>query len=222
MTSVNCPRYEIIATGSQGNAVVIEGEILIDCGVSWRALEPYWRRLRLVLLTHAHSDHFNQTTVQRLAAERPTLRCGCGAWMIQRLLRCKVHPGRIDVMNFGKVVHYGDYLAAKTFCLPHDVPNCGYALQTRGGSLLYATDASNLDDVSAPNLNLYLLEANHEVNEIQQRIAAKHAAGEYAYEKRAQHMHLSREQCDDFFCRMGGPNSILVYMHCHVDKEEVA
>ena len=27
-------KYEIISTGSQGNAVVIEDNILIDCGVS--------------------------------------------------------------------------------------------------------------------------------------------------------------------------------------------
>ena len=30
--------YNIIATGSKGNAVVIEHEILIDCGVPFKAL----------------------------------------------------------------------------------------------------------------------------------------------------------------------------------------
>ena len=32
--------YNIISTGSKGNAVVINGRILIDCGVPFKALEP--------------------------------------------------------------------------------------------------------------------------------------------------------------------------------------
>ena len=33
--------YQIIASGSTGNATVINGNILIDCGVSLKALRPY-------------------------------------------------------------------------------------------------------------------------------------------------------------------------------------
>lgn len=48
---MNC---EIISTGSKGNAVILNGSILIDCGVSSRKLEPYAKKLKLVLLTHVH------------------------------------------------------------------------------------------------------------------------------------------------------------------------
>ena len=54
--------YNIIATGSKGNAVVIDQKILIDCGVSFKALSKVYRALKLVLLTHIHSDHFQPTT----------------------------------------------------------------------------------------------------------------------------------------------------------------
>lgn len=37
--------YNIIATGSKGNAVVIEHEILIDCGVPFKALAAEWKTL---------------------------------------------------------------------------------------------------------------------------------------------------------------------------------
>lgn len=47
--------YEVIATGSSGNAVLINNGILIDCGVSWKKIQPYTKRLKLVLLTHKHS-----------------------------------------------------------------------------------------------------------------------------------------------------------------------
>ena len=48
--------YDILATGSSGNAVVINGEILIDCGVPMKKLREsgYIKSLNLVLLTHAH------------------------------------------------------------------------------------------------------------------------------------------------------------------------
>ena len=39
--------YNIISTGSKGNAVVINGRILIDCGVPFKALEPVKKDLRL-------------------------------------------------------------------------------------------------------------------------------------------------------------------------------
>ena len=47
--------YEIISTGSQGNAVVLEKYILIDVGVSFKALRKVYKSLKLVLLTHIHS-----------------------------------------------------------------------------------------------------------------------------------------------------------------------
>ena len=69
-------RYNIIATGSTGNAVKIN-DILIDCGVSFKKLKDVYKHIKLVLLTHEHSDHFRTPTIRKLAAERPTLRFGC-------------------------------------------------------------------------------------------------------------------------------------------------
>lgn len=51
-------KYNIISTGSDGNATILEEFVLIDCGVPYKALEPYVPKLKLVLLTHIHSDHF--------------------------------------------------------------------------------------------------------------------------------------------------------------------
>lgn len=47
--------YEIISTGSKGNATVLNKSILIDCGVSFKKIEPYLYDLKAVLLTHIHS-----------------------------------------------------------------------------------------------------------------------------------------------------------------------
>lgn len=63
--------YNIIATGSKGNAVVIEHEILIDCGVPFKALAAEWKTLKLVLLTHIHCDHFQPSTLRLLGIQSP-------------------------------------------------------------------------------------------------------------------------------------------------------
>ena len=53
-------KYNIISTGSDGNATILEDFVLVDCGVPYKALEPYVPKLKLVLLTHIHSDHFQK------------------------------------------------------------------------------------------------------------------------------------------------------------------
>lgn len=61
--------------------MVVDGHILIDCGVPFRRLESVYRDLDAVLLTHIHSDHFQPKTLARLAAERPSLRFFACPWL---------------------------------------------------------------------------------------------------------------------------------------------
>ena len=57
--------YEIISSSSTGNATIIRDIILIDCGVTFKKLEKYYKKLKIVLLTHIHSDHFNNATFKQ-------------------------------------------------------------------------------------------------------------------------------------------------------------
>ena len=62
--------YNIISTGSKGNAVVLNGVILVDCGVSFKALNDVYKDLQIVLLTHEHTDHINKTTLKELSLRK--------------------------------------------------------------------------------------------------------------------------------------------------------
>ena len=119
--------YNIISTGSQGNAVVINDNILVDCGTSFKALSGVYRGLAVVLLTHIHSDHFNKTTIRRLAKERPLLRWCCCEWLLNDLINCGVNVANIDVLEIGKIYNYG-LLKISPIMLYHNVPNCGYRI----------------------------------------------------------------------------------------------
>lgn len=206
--------YEIIATGSDGNAVIINDHYLIDCGVPFKKLIPYVPKLRLVLLTHIHSDHFNKSTVRRLAFERPALRFGCCQWMIRPLLDAGVQPTQLDLYKCGFWTGYpGFYLSPVQ--LTHNVENCGYRIDDGSSRALYATDTGTMEGIKAQNYDLYFLEANHRREELEARIAEKQAAGEFAYEIEASKNHLSYEQAMDWLAENMGPTSLWVPMHRH-------
>lgn len=212
--------FEIIATGSTGNAVVLNDFILIDCGVSYKALEPYIRKLKLVLLTHIHGDHFRESTIRKLAENRPRLRFAGCRWMARPLVRAGVKPENIDVLECDGTAYAYGVCNVVPVLLHHDVPNCGYKIEFPSDykKVFYATDTGNLNGISAKNYDLYMIEANYGEQEIRERIAAKKEAGEFVYERRALEYHLSREACDDFIYRNIGPNGEYVYLHEHVER----
>ena len=212
------PSYEIISSGSKGNAVVVDEKILIDCGVPFSALEKYYRGLKVVLLTHIHSDHFKPSTVKRLAEQRPALRFACGGHLANELIKCGVSKRRIDVLKPRETASYGDFKIS-LFMLHHDVPNCGWKIYYKGSKIIYATDTSSLYGVSAKDFDLYLIEANYTEADIARKIKEKQMSGEYAYELRARENHLSKEKCDEWLAENLSPWGEFVYMHGHEEKE---
>ena len=211
--------YNIISTGSHGNAVVLNDYILIDCGVPFKALKDVYKDLKIVLLTHEHNDHVKKSTIKKLAEERPTLRFACCEWLIPLLVELGVNRSNIDVLEIGKMY---DYTAFKVspIKLYHDVPNCGYRLFFGEKKVLYATDTEHLDGISAKDYDLYLVEANYTEEDLQARIKAKQESGEYSYEMNAASRHLSKEQADAFLLENMNENSRYEYLHGHREKQE--
>jgi ribonuclease BN (tRNA processing enzyme) len=210
--------FHVISTGSKGNAVIVNKDILVDCGVPFRALGGAYEGLRLVLLTHGHGDHFSRSTVRRLARERPSLRFGCCEWLVGSLVDCGVEKKNIDIYAASMDHKYYQYpgFAVWAFPLIHDVPNCGYGIGiSTGGYALYATDTNSLDGIEAKNYDLYLIEANYSEEEITERIRAKQASGRYCHEWDVLKNHMSKNKADDWLYQNMGPNSRYVYLHGH-------
>lgn len=217
----------VIATGSKGNAVVLDGNILIDCGVPFRALEGICKELALVVLTHIHGDHFNPETIKRLALLRPSLRFLCPPWLHQALSSVGIYENVIDVASTAYTLSYGRLPGGSYSCvqfamtpIPHDVPNCAWHIYGWRGSqseaVFYATDCGSLEGVEARDYDLYLIEANYGEEEIQERMQRKLEAGGYAYESRAMESHLSREQAEAWIsgnAREG--RSKVLFLHQH-------
>lgn len=210
--------YKIISTGSQGNAIVLNKIILLDCGVPFRELKDVYKDLRIVLLSHSHGDHFNKTTIRKLAAERPTLRFACCSWLVSELLQCGVSIHNIDSLEIGRIYDYSTFKVSPVK-LYHDVDNAGWRVFMNAEKAIYTTDTVTLEGITAKNYNLYLVEANYITEELEERIRSKEAAGEYVYEYRVRNVHLSKEKADEWLLDNIGENSEAVYIHQHVEKE---
>lgn len=207
--------YNVISTGSEGNAVILNKAIMIDAGVAFNKIKPYYKDLKIVFLTHIHSDHFCRSTVRKLARERPSLRWACREWMLDGLIYCGVAADRIDILEDRKTYGYGlfNLIPVET---KHNVPNTAYKIHFGSGEkLFYATDCNNLDGITAKAYDLYMVEANYSEDEIKERIKQKRADGQYIYEYDVMNNHLSKEKCDDWLYKNMGPKSAYVYMHIH-------
>ena len=185
---------KVISSGSEGNAVIYNNQIMVDCGVSLKALEAVKRSLKIVLLTHKHSDHLKLRTLQRLQAERPTLRVACGDFLLEELPCIK----NIDVLQVGKIYDYGAFKVSP-IKLYHDVPNFGWRIfLPNGQKIFHATDTVHLEGISAKGYDLYAIEHNYCEEYIQQAIEEARANGEYTHAYGNINTHLSIQQARAF------------------------
>lgn len=222
---------EVIATGaSRGNAVLVNGSILFDCGVVYKKLDRCRDHLSLVFLTHVHGDHFNPITIRRLHRARPTLRFVCCQNLLAELAsRAGVSPDRIILVptdGTSRTVpgpSFGEVVEITAFPLLHDVENVGYLVRLTGGeeagSALYATDTHHIP-ISAPGLDYYLIEANYRQEDMERRLARKAEQGEFSYEGRVMQSHMSLERAICWLSENADPEkSKILFLHGHLEKE---
>ena len=207
----------IIATGSKGNAILLNGAYLLDCGVPFSKLKNVYKDIQVVFLSHQHLDHINPKTVLRIHKERPAVRFACGPWMSELLREIGIADNRIDVFWLGELYGYGSSVLAKCVEIPHDVPNCAWDLELDGETVFYATDCGDLFGIEAKDRDLYLIEGNYKEDDLVVRMEEKAARGQFSYEARVARTHLSVEQAMRFLAENAGAKSKYVLIHRHQD-----
>ena len=222
---------EIISTGGKaGNAVLLNGRYLFDCGISYSRLKPYAKQIRLVFLTHIHMDHFKEQTIFRLCRRHPLIRFVCSSNLLTELVvRAHVPLDRIVLAapeHSPKTVPGampGEWVTIRTLPLLHDVSNVAYVVKIEGGeeagTALYATDTHHIP-FNAPDLDLYMIEANYTREQMEARKAAKAASGDFAYESRVEASHMSLETAVEWLRDNADHyKSRIVFLHGHTERE---
>lgn len=210
---------DVIGSGSKGNAAVLNRDILIDCGVPFSWLRGHINGVRFVLLTHIHGDHFMGRTIKRITELRPSVRFVCPPWLYEPLQRSCVSDGVIDVAQMGEGVKYAfkgtEYEFVPSHVL-HDVHNCAWHIRVGEERAFYATDCVDLDGISAPGYDLYMIEANYTEPGLEERILKKQERGGYIYEDRVRQTHMSKETADKWLAQNAVKwKSKVIYMHQH-------
>ena len=206
---------EIIKTGSKGNCIIVEDKFMLDCGVPYKMVEPYLKSVKLIFISHVHSDHLNKATVKKIAYEHPNIVFLCNGDVVDKLIRLGV---KLYSPQEGKKYDLG-MCTVKLDYLYHDVPNSALHLEYHGKKLFYATDTSQISHVSAKSYDLYLIEANYTTDDdLEGKIIESENKGEFTYLKRVKHTHLSQLQALNWLDENKGENSKYIFIHEHEVK----
>ena len=210
--------YSIISSGSAGNAVVYHETLMVDCGVPYTAIKPYVKQLQIVLLTHEHGDHLVESTVSKLARERPSLWWGVPTYLIDKCRELGVK--RIFEVKLNTTIKLFNFFI-KPVMLYHNVDNVGYSITNinlKGiyhfhHKLFHATDTYTLEGISAKNYDAYFIEFNYKESEIGDIILEKESMGGYVYEHLSIENHQSFEKAEGWLNKNAAPESLIVKLH---------
>lgn len=208
----------VLASGSRGNAAVVEGpegSVLIDCGISRRALLGRADELGLdmgrvtaVLLTHEHSDHVGGLAVfcnhfdGALLATAGTVGARRGLSSLPFSL-----VGSSDSFELAG-------MRVRTFPTSHDVAEpVGFRFSTDEDALGFCTDTGELGDEAREALagaRILALEANHD-----ERMLATGPYPSFLKQRVAgPRGHLSNAQAAEALTSLVGPDTeTVVAMH---------
>lgn len=195
--------YNVIATGSTGNAVRIEN-IMIDCGIPFKRMKEELYKVDTLLLTHTHSDHINPTTFRRIREEFPRIHVYANYDVAYQF--------DVDtVIGTAKVKLKHDRVIIPFDCV-HDVPCTGFAIQMKNLNILYATDTAA---VLAPDLpyDYVFLESNYDERKLR-TMSKEYTKGSYDPYINSSSRHLSTQKCKEYyFVHRRDRESVLIELH---------
>ena len=195
--------YNVIASGSTGNAVRIE-DVMIDCGISFKRMKPELEKCKYLLITHTHSDHIKETTLNQIRRYFPEI-CIVGNYEIAQRYNVDI------VCNAGYPFTVGTY-CFRPFLLQHDALTYGYAWTVYGNEIIYATDTGSFDTCPYGKYDYLFMESNYDEHKTEQ-MKSVHAGGYSAYLSSTER-HASRQQAKAFYyCNRRDADSKLIELH---------
>ncbi len=180
-------QFTVLASGSGGNASLLDADgfgVLLDVGLGPRQLaarlasaRATWKAVRAILLTHTHSDHWNQTTLSHLLKLNIPLYCHPEHHAVLRTY-CPAFPklqaaGLVRDYAVGEELTLAPTLTCRPLRLRHDGGlTCGFRFEgatdlfRQSVVLVYAADLGCWHPELAQAMadaDVLALEFNHDV-----------------------------------------------------------
>lgn len=219
-------KYEIIGSSSKGNCIIVEGFLMLDCGVSYKSIKDKLSKIKLIFISHSHSDHLNKKTIKQIAYNYPTIKfITSSVDVVKELALLKINYKNVFIPDELKLYDLG-IIKIRTERLYHDVPNYCLKWEYKGKKGLYVVDTNRIDHIDAKNYDLYLIESNYKEDILQKHIdnVSRETIGDLVYLTRVPETHLSYEKANDFLINNMGENSRFEYLHqseYNFEKEEI-
>lgn len=218
-------KYEILKTGSKGNCIIVEDAIVLDCGVSYKTLEPYLYKVKLIFISHRHKDHLLPCTIKQIAFNYPTIKFICNIEdkdLIKILVKYGVRTKNIFGLKQNREYTIGKTLIVKLQELKHDVLNSACELRYKGKKLIYITDTGSVDNIVAKGFDNYLIEANYKSEEeLDKLIQRDYDEGkEFSHYERVRETHLSEEKAIEFLKKNMKDYSEFEFIHKHLEEKK--
>ncbi len=168
-------KFSLLASGSSGNATYIETpqrKILVDCGLSGKAMEALMAKLGrnlsdvdTILVTHEHSDHIHGVGV--LARKyKMDVYANHETWQAMEGKIGKLATEQKHIFELGQMQTFGD-LDVISYGVSHDAANPQfYAFQKDQKQFVMLTDTGYVSDRLRgllKNADAYLIESNHDL-----------------------------------------------------------
>jgi len=170
-----------IASGSSGNCIYVGTDhcnLLVDAGISGKRIEAGLNKIGLktsemqgILVTHEHSDHISGLGV---LARKYGIPIYATKETISEILST-TSLGKVDESLFCSIEPDMEFqlkdVNIKPFSISHDAANpVAYVMEEGNKRMAVATDMGKYDEYiidKLQNLDVLLLEANHDVNMLQ-------------------------------------------------------
>ena len=214
---------QIINTGSSGNCNVIDGCIMIDCGLKVKRIEKELETIDALLITHRHGDHLNNACINYINKKRP--------WALSNLIYTNpdvvqaiqkhnklktFSPRKANIFETGtEVVEIeagGRLYTVQCFICEHDVPNQGFIITNdQNETLVFATDTATMKHCPPGKFDYIVVEGNYDENKVIDYLQSDNDEDRMRAIRNLRH--LSVQQLEDFIYHHSKENTIVIQLH---------
>lgn len=213
-------KFNIIGSSSDGNCIIVEDFLMLDCGVVYSKVKKYLKSVKIIFISHVHGDHLKKTTIRKIVYDYPNIKFLCGSTdIVIKLVECGAKHKNIIYLKSNKWFDL-KLLKVRLEELHHDVPNHLLKWEYKGKKGIYIIDTGNVNGIQAKNYNLFLIESNYKRDVLEKHRKEKDSNYEFDHLYRVEEVHLSYEQAMDFLIENMGGNSIYELLHKSKDNFE--
>lgn len=216
--------YDILGSSSKGNSIVLNYNIMLDCGLSYSKIKYYLKDIKVIFISHRHSDHLNSTCVKQIAYNYPTIKFICNEEVAQKLYELGVQQKNIYLLQEHRWYDIG-FAKVRLEKLVHDAHNSSIQIEYKRPKkkIIYITDTGSIPEyIDAKEYDLYLIESNYTSREeYEKKIQEAQEKGEYTHLIRVLETHLCQEDAIKWLKDNMGDKSEFTFIHQHIDKEVV-